>query len=269
MYLFRRLALPVEEISPRTEGRLGPHLLTALAQDGCVEPLVQHIDRHVVDARQVFALHNAVEIDVAEGRHLLADVVLEMLLRAQHEDVGLNTDALQFLHTVLRGLRLQFARRLEIGDIGQVEVDGTAAQLPLHLPDRLEERRRLYVADRTADLRDDEVVVVFLSEQLDVAFDFVRDVRHHLDGLAQIVATAFLVDDALVDASGGHGVGLRGLDAREAFVVPEVEVGFHAVHRHVALPVLVGVQRPRVDVDVRVEFLDGDVVAPCLEELTD
>ena len=49
----------------------------------------------------------------------------------------------------------------------------------------------------------------------------------------------------------------------------QVEVGLHTVHRHVALAVLVGVQRARVDVDVGIELLDGHFVPTCLQQFAD
>ena len=62
----------------------------------------------------------------------------------------------------------------------------------------------------------------------------------------------------LVDLSSSDRVGLCGTDAREAFVVAKVEVGLGAVHGHIALAVFVWVQRARVDIDVGVDFLNGD-----------
>lgn len=98
--------------------------------------------------------------------------------------------------------------------------------------------------------------------------DLVRDVGHHLNGLAQIVAMALAVYDRLIDASCRNTVVAGGADARKPLVVPQVEVGLETVLRHVALAVLVGVQRAWVYVDVGVELLDGDFVASCLQQLT-
>ena len=120
-----------------------------------------------------------------------------------------------------------------------------------------------------ANIGDHEVVVILLAEQLHVALDLVGDVRHHLDGLAQIVAATFLVDDRLVDATGSEGVGLCCLNTCESLVVTEVEVCFHTIHRDVALTVLVRVQGTRIDVDVWVKLLNCNVVAPGLQKLTD
>ena len=91
--------------------------------------------------------------------------------------------------------------------------------------------------------------------------------RHHLNRLAQIVAVPFAVNHRLVDASRRNRVVARGVYARKPFIMSQVEVGLETILCHVALAVLVGVQRPRVDVDVRVEFLNCHFVAACLQQL--
>ena len=78
--------------------------------------------------------------------------------RAADDDVGVDTDAAQLVDRVLRRLRLQLARRLDERDERDVEVeDVLGADLAPELADRLEERQRLDVADRAADLGDDDV----------------------------------------------------------------------------------------------------------------
>ena len=187
----------------------------------------------------------------------------------KHKDVGLDADTLELLYGVLGGLGLQLARSGEIGHVGQVYAHGVLAQLPLQLTDGLQEGLALDVAHRAADFGNHEVVLVLLAQIEHVALDFVGNVGNHLDGLAQIVAPTFLVDDALVDASRGEVVVAGGLYARKAFVMPQVQVSFLSVVGHIAFAVLVRVQRTRVDVDIRVELLDGNVVAACLQQLAD
>ena len=93
--------------------------------------------------------------------------------------------------------------------------------------------------------------------------------RHHLDCLAEIVTVTLPVYHRFVDASCGNRVVARRVNTRKALIMPQVEVSFHTVHRHVALAVLVGVQRSWVDVDIRVEFLNSDLEATCLQQFTD
>ena len=73
-----------------------------------------------------------------------------------------------------------------------------------------------------------------------------------------MVATALLGDEACVDLPGGDAGYLGEFDVDEAFVVPEVKVGFGAVLRYEHLAVLVGGHGAGVDVEVGVELLDGD-----------
>lgn len=46
----------------------------------------------------------------------------------------------------------------------------------------------------------------------------------------------------------------------------EVEVGLGSILRHIAFSMLVRVESSRVDVDVRVKFLDGDTQSPGLQQ---
>ena len=129
--------------------------------------------------------------------HLFQNAVAQVLFRAEHKNVGLDADALEFLHGVLCRFGLELAGCLEVGHIGEVNANSAVAHFPLELTDGFEERCRLDVAHGSADFSNDKVIVILLSEQFDVAFDFIGDVGYHLNSLAQIVTSAFLVDDAL------------------------------------------------------------------------
>ena len=132
------------------------------------------------------------------------------------------------------------------------------AKLPTELTHSLKEWQRLDVAHGTAYFGDDIVVVAGIAEIFHATFDFVGDMRYYLDGLSEVVAAALLVNHALIDTAGGHIVCTRGMHICKALVVTEVEVGFMAVFGHITLAVFVGVEGARVDVDIRVEFLDSD-----------
>ena len=80
---------------------------------------------------------------------------------------------------------------------------------------------------------------------------------------------ALTVDDRLIDATRGDTIVSRGVNARKTFVVAQVQIRLHTIDCHIALTMLVGVQRSWVDVDIRVELLDGDFIATCLQQLTD
>src|SRR3984957_1461709 len=171
---------------------------------------------------------------------------------------------------MLSRLGLQLARVPDVRHQRQVdEHAAAAADVDRELADRLEERKRLDVADRAADLGDDEVDLARVGHQLDPLLDLVGDVRDHLDGRAEVVAPALAADDGVVDPAGGDVRGPARVGVGEALVVAEIEVGLGAVLGHEHLAVLIRRHRARVDVDVRVELLQLYVEPPRDEQPTD
>ena len=81
------------------------------------------------------------------------------------------------------------------------EDDVFRAELEAHLADGFEEWERFDVADGTADFDQDDVHT--FGNFAEGGFNFIGDVRDDLDGLAQIIATAFFGDDGFVDPAGG------------------------------------------------------------------
>ena len=191
-------------------------------------------------------------------------------LGAADDHVGLDADAAQLVDRVLRRLGLQLARVADVRH--QREVDEHAAAAPdvdRELADRLQERQRLDVAHRAADLGDHDVDVLALGDQLDAVLDLVGDVRDDLDRAAEVVAAALLADDRVVDRAGGDVGAARRVRVREPLVVAEVEVGLRAVLGDEHLAVLERRHRAGIDVDVRVELLQRDLQAARHEQAAD
>jgi len=158
----------------------------------------------------------------------------------------------------------------EIGHEREMDEHATPApDVHRELADRLQERQRLDVAHRAADLRDHDVDVLALRDELDAVLDLVRDVRDDLHGAAEVVASALLADDRVVDRAGRHVRAARRVRVREALIVAEVQVRLGPVLCHEHLPVLERRHRPRVDVDVGVELLEGNPEAARHQEAAD
>ena len=151
------------------------------------------------------------------------------------------------------GLVFSSPARGDVRHQREVDEDALAARLVLaELADRLEERQPLDIADRAADLAQHEIDLgVADAEEV---LDLVGDVRDHLDGLAEVVAATLFLQHVGIDAAGRHGVGLAGMDAGEAFVVAEVEVGFRPVVGDEDLAMLEGRHRAGIDIEVGVEL---------------
>ena len=257
----------LDERLPRVHRALGIGQLQP-SQHVAVEPLLTEDQRDLVDARHVLGSDYRVLVHVAEQGDLAANLRRQETIGAAQQDVGLNADRAQIAHAVLGRLRLELARRPDERHQREMDVEGVrpADVLP-ELPDGLEERLALDVADGAADLDEDDVHVV--GHRADAVLDLVRDVGDDLHGAPEIVAAALLLDHREVDLAGGPVVVLGGEGVGEALVVPEVEVGLGPVVGDVDLAVLVGAHGPRVDVDVGVELLQRHPVAVPFEQAPD
>ena len=223
---------------------------------------------NLVEAAGVGGVDDTFERHVGEPRDLALEVVAYRLVAATHDGVGLDAGTAQLGHRVLGGLGLVLARGSDVGHERHVHVaDVAVAGIHAELPDGLQERQDLDVSNRATHLGDDNVDVV-AGQHPDAALDLVGDVGDDLDGPPQEFAAPLGGYDRRVDGAGG-GVRIAGqVLVDEPFVVPEVEVGLAAVVGHEHLAVFERVQRSRVDVDVRVQFLDDDPEAPLLQEPT-
>ncbi len=179
----------------------------------------------------------------------------------------MDTNAAQLVHRMLGRLRLQLAGRLDERDERDVDVDDVLlADLAPELADRLEERQRLDVAHRAADLGDDDVGRRRLRCAADARLDLVRDVRDDLHGRAEEVALALLAQDRVPDRARAVTRVAEEVLVDEPLVMADVEVGLGAVLGDVDLAVLERAHRPRVDVQVRVELLELDAQASGFEQ---
>ena len=245
-----------------------------LLQDDPVEALGREHQRHLVDRLDVLGRDHGLLGHVAEERELGLEVLGEEAVGAAQQDARRDADRAQLAHAVLHRLGLELVGGRDVGHERQVHEDRVLAPDVLaELAHGLQERQALDVADRAADLDDHDVGLLLArgaARRLpDRGLDLVGDVRDHLHRAAEVVAAPLARDHVAVDLAGGDVRGLRGDAAREALVVPEVEVGLGAVLRDVDLAVLVRAHRAGVDVDVRVALHHRDPEAVPLEQRPD
>ncbi len=244
---------------------VGGVVQTERAADISVELLLVQDQGDLVDAPRVDGGDDRVDRDVTLQRDLALETLGDGLVAAADDHVGLDTPAAQFGHGVLGRLGLLFARD-EIGHEGQMDVaDVVTADVTPELADGLNEGHDLDVTHRPADLDDDDVDVL-VGQAPDPVLDLVGDVRDDLDGAAEEVTTALLLDHRTVDASRRRVRALGKVLVDEALVVAEVQVRLAAVLGNEDLTVLPRVHGPRVDVDVGVELAHRDAEAAALEE---
>ena len=127
------------------------------------------------------------------------------------------------------------------------------------LANGFEEREPFDVTDRATDLRDDDIDVVLVADSGDARLDLVGDVWDDLHGVTEVVATTLLLDHREIHRAGRDVRRPLQVLADEPFVVAQIEIGLATVVGDEHLAVLERIHGPRVDVDVRVQFLDDHV----------
>ncbi len=138
------------------------------------------------------------------------------------------------------------------------------AELVAELADRLQERQALDVADRAADLADQEIDVLDIGA--DEFLDGVGDMGNHLHRGAEIVAAALLGDHRGIDAARGDVVAAPAGNAGEALVVAEIEIGLRPVVGDIDLAVLGRAHRPGIDVEIGIELAQPHLEAARLQQ---
>jgi len=254
-----------DHLRPGGQLRLAARKLQLPAHDAG-QPLLLQQQRHLIEGGGRGVRNDAVWLHVAEQGDLAADLLGHGLVCAADEDIRLDADGQQLLDRVLRGLALELARAGDLHDHGHMDEQHILLSLLSgYLPDGLEERLRLDIADGAADLGDKHVglPVVHL---VDAGFDLVGDVRDDLHGAAEISALALTAQDAPVDLARRHGAARGQALVREALIVAEVKVGLRAVIGDEDLAVLIRAHGAGVDVQVRVEFLVLHAQPALLEE---
>ena len=238
-----------------------------LLADEAIEALAFQPGGHEVDVGDVGARDHRLRLDVCEERDLLADVGGELFVRAADDDVRVDTDATQLVHGVLRRLRLQLAGGFEERHERDVQVEHVlGTDFTAELPDRLEERQRLDVAHRPADLADHDIRRRRDRARANARLDLVRDVRDHLNRRAEEFALAFLAQHRVPDRAGGVTRRAGEVLVDEALVVADVEIRLGAVFGDEDLAVLERAHRSGVDVQVRIELLRLDAQPARLQQ---
>ena len=220
---------------------------------------------HGIDVVDVARLDHGAFAHIAEQRELFALAERNLAVGAAEQNIGLDADGAQFAHRVLGRFGFELPRARDERHQGQVDIDGMPArQVVTHLPNGLEIRQPLDIADGAADLAQYEIEI--LVAVADKVLDGVGDVGNDLDGGAEIVAAALLGEDVLVDAAGGDVVATGGGPPGEALVMAEVEIGLGAVVGDENLAVLVRRHGARIDVEIGVELAQADLVATRLQQ---
>ena len=90
--------------------------------------------------------------------------------------------------------------------------------------------------------------------------------RNNLNRLSQIISTAFFFDNILIDTTGRNIIGTCCLNIGKTLIMTQIEIGLMTVDGYIAFAMFIGIQRTRVDIDIRVELLNCNFISSCLQK---
>ena len=161
--------------------------------------------RRVVNGVEIRCRDDAFRAYIAEQRNLAPVVLRNLSVRAAEQNIGLNANAAQFLHRMLRRLGFQFSRGGDVWHQRQMHKSSSLrTQFVAELADRFEKRQTLDIAHGAADFAEEEIHVLLHGH--DEFLDRIGDVGNHLHRASEIESLPFLRDDAMIDAAGGDVV---------------------------------------------------------------
>ena len=96
--------------------------------------------------------------NVAEQSDFSPIILRNLLVRTAKKNIRLNADGAQLFDGMLRRFGFELTSRCDVWQERQVDIDCVSpGQFIAQLPDRLEERQPLDIADRATDLAQQEI----------------------------------------------------------------------------------------------------------------
>ena len=127
------------------------------------------------------------------------------------------------------------------------------------MPQRFDEWQTFDVSYGAAHLHQNDLSPCGFGDQADPAFDLVGDVRDDLNRTAQEISAPLGPNHLGINLAGRNIAHLVQSDIDKTFVMSQVKIGFSPIIKDEHLPVLVRAHRSRVDIDIGVQFLDGNL----------
>ncbi len=229
---------------------------------GLGEMFLLHGKRYLVQCFHIQILDHLAVGNITEQGNLVPDGLVQGNFRAAYNDIRLDPHALQFLDTGLGGLGFQLLGCFQVWDQSDMDENGIfMSHIQLELPDGFQERLALNVADGAAHLDNGDLCFPASVIPVETALQLIGDVGDHLHGAAAVVSPALLGEYRPVNLAGSDITLLVQALVDETLVMSQIQIRLRSVIRHKYFSVLDGVHGTRVDIDIRVKFLHGHLVA--------
>ena len=257
----------VNQLFPRLDiGGSGPHI--EQFQDLVIKPFGVQMQGNLIDGLHVNGRNHGLHGHITEEGDLFLQIHGQRGFCAADQDIGLDAVGPQLPDRMLGGLGLDLSGGLDVRHQGQVDVERIfLAKITSQLPDGLDKGQSFNIPDGAADLDNGHINTAVQLQ--DSGLDLIGDMGDHLDGTTQIFTLSFLGDHRIIDTARGVIVFLGHDRVGITFIMAHVQIRFRTIVGDVHLSVLKRVHGAGINVDIRVQFLEGDGQSPALQESAD
>src|SRR5581483_10211021 len=164
--------------------------------------------------------NNGLRFKIAEKSDLLAQLVAHGIIGTAENDIWLNADAQQLFDTMLGRLRFQFFGGSNKWEQGHMQIqDIRAANIFAHLANGFQKWFALDIAHGATHLYNDDVRVRTPRYGVHALFNFISDVRDHLNRPTEVLATPLFANNGGIHLACRDIVRLIGRFVGKPFIV--------------------------------------------------
>ena len=222
-----------------------------------------HGERRFIQIFHIQILQNTAAGNVTEQSDFILNALAERNFAAADDDIGLDSHSLKLLNAGLGGFGFQFLGGAQIGNQGDVDQNRIfMSDLSLKLADGFQKRLAFDISYGAAHFDDGDPCFIVGKIAVETALDLVGDVRDDLNGTAAVISAPFLLENGPVNLSGGDvGIPVQ-IFIDETLIMAKVQIGFRSILGDEYLSVLDGIHGSGINVDIRIKFLHGHLIAP-------
>ena len=192
------------------------------------------------------------------------------MLGTAYDDIRLDTHSLKLFDTGLGRLGLELAGCLDVRNQSYMTENGILmSNFMLELADCLKERLTFNVSDRSTYFYNCDMHIIRCKIAIKTALDLIGDMRNHLNRSAAVITAAFFLEYRPVYLTGSDVGILCQAFVDKTLIVSQIQICLSTVIGYENFSVLDWIHGTRVNVDVWIEFLHGNLVSPGLEQTSE
>ena len=140
------------------------------------------------------------------------------------------------------------------------------AHFLFHLTDCLHERKGLNIAHSTTNFSDNNVSITLSSHIIYALLNFVSDMRNNLNGLAKVITTTLLVKNVPINLTSGNVRALGQININKTLIMTKIQVSLSTIVSYEYLTMLIRAHGTRVNINIWVKLLNGNVITAVLQQ---